>query len=509
MTAPKVSLRIGQNLWEAMRAHILQSDNDEHGGALLCGISTTNSGIRLLGARFLRAEDGVDYVPGTRGYRELTAAFIRKTISQARDEGLVCLLVHGHGDGYSVSFSETDIASHERGYPALLDISGQTVGALVLASEAIAGDIWHKDGSRAELEVAVIIGANILRLTPSPRAGLAVRPEDDRQAKLFGEVGQQLLRTARIGIVGAGGAGMLAVEMLSRLGVGELVVIDPEKVELSNLTRLPGAHPSDACRILTKPDRPDWIQRFGSRLSRHKVHVARRLARQAGQGTRVEAYPTDVRESPAVTALLDCDYIVLAADSATARHLINIISHQYLIPMIQVGVKIPIDKAGAVGDVFTAVRPVTPDGGCLRCAGLIDASRLARELLPDPLQRKLADYGTGQSAPSVITLNGMSVSEALTHVTFALTGLNTTCGAAHIRNHPRRVHKAVGVPSQYDCCPVCSGNGITALGDLRPLPLPRPTSTVSQPSTAVRIRRTLAWLATKSTPASRWSIPRD
>lgn len=502
MTAPKVSLRIGQNLWEEMRAHILQPDNDEHGGALLCGISTTNSGIRLLGAQFLRAEDGVDYVPGTRGYRELTAAFIRKTIVKARDEGLVCLLVHGHGDGYSVAFSETDNASHERGYPALRDISGQTVGALVLASGAIAGDIWHKDGFRAELDVAVIIGANILRLTPSPRAGLAVRPEDDRQAKLFGEVGQQLLRTTRIGIVGAGGAGMLAVEMLSRLGVGELVVIDPDKVELSNLTRLPGARPLDACRILTKPDRPEWIQRVGSRLSRHKVHVARRLARQAGQGTRVEAYPTDVRESPAATALLDCDYIVLAADSATARHLINIVSHQYLIPMIQVGVKIPVDKTGAVGDVFTAVRPVTPDGGCLRCAGLIDASRLAQELLPDPLQRRLADYGTGQAAPSVITLNGMSVSEALTYVTFSLTGLNTIDATTHIRNHPRRGYKAVGEPSRDSSCSVCGGTGITARGDLKNLPLPRSMSTAGQPSIVGRMRRILAWVA-KVKPISR------
>lgn len=478
MTA-NVSLRMGQRLWDAMRSHVLQPDRDEHGGALLCGISTTKSGTRLLGSRFLAATDGTEYVLGTKGYRELTAAFIRKAIVQARDEGLVCLLVHGHGEGYSVAFSQTDNASHERGYPALRDISGQTVGALVLASNAVAGDIWHRDGSRSELDVAVIIGANVVRLTPSLRRGVAIRAEDDRQARLFGEVGQDILRNARIGIVGVGGGGMLAVEMLSRLGVGELVVIDPDKVELSNLTRLPGAYPIDAWKILTKPGRPKWMQQVGSYLSRRKVYVARRLARHAGQGTRVEAYPVDVREASAVTALLDCEYIVLAADSAAARHLINIVSHQYLIPMIQVGVKVPVDKTGAVGDVFTAIRPVTPDGGCLRCAGLIDASQLARELTPDPLQRRLADYGTGQAAPSVITLNAMSVSEALTHITFAFTGLNSTGSVTHIRNHPRRTYKAVGEPLRDSTCLVCGDNGVTALGDLRPLPLPRPFSTTA------------------------------
>jgi molybdopterin/thiamine biosynthesis adenylyltransferase len=301
-----------------------------------------------------------------------------------------------------------------------------------------------------------------------------VRAEDDRQARLFGDIGQQILREARIGVVGAGGAGMLAVEMLSRLGIGELVVIDPDKVELTNLTRLPGAYRTDACAILTESGRPKWMRRLGAFVSRRKVSVASRLVRQAGQGTRVETYPVDVRDATAAAALIDCDYIVLAADSAAARHLLNIISHQYLIPMVQVGVKIPVDKYGTVGDLFTAVRTVTPDGGCLRCSGLIDGSQLALELTPDTRQRELADYGTGQAAPSVITLNAMSVSEALTHVTFALTGLNEAAPVTHIRNHPRRLNKSLGEPLRESGCSVCGQDGVMGLGDLRTLPLPRP-----------------------------------
>ena len=275
-----VGLRVGASLWGEVTTHIHQPDRDEHGGALLCGVAVDRAGKRrLLGRTFVPAVDGVDYVPGVRGYRQLTASFIRRVVLASRAEGLVCLLVHGHGRGDHVAFSATDLASHERGYPALLDIAGQSVGALVLASHAVAGDIWNTDGTRDDLDITTLVGSNITTVAPSPRqAPGTVRAEDDRQARLFGADGQQILRGARIGVVGAGGAGMLAIEMLSRLGVGGLVVIDPDTVELTNLNRLPGALRRDACAALTHPDRPAWLRALGRRLSRSKVALARRLA---------------------------------------------------------------------------------------------------------------------------------------------------------------------------------------------------------------------------------------
>ncbi|MCU1441663.1 MAG: UBA/ThiF-type binding protein [Rhodoglobus sp.] len=268
--------------------------------------------------------------------------------------------------------------------------------------------------------------------------------------------------------------GMLAVEWLSRLGVGELVVVDPDRVEPTNLTRLPGARSLDAMSILTNADFPEWMRTLGRKLSTHKVNVAKRIARQAGQGTKVSAHAVDARDQGAAEALASCDYIVLAADSAVARHLANIISHQYLIPMIQVGVKVPVDDAGKVGSVFAVWRPVTPDSGCLRCAELIDRSKLAVEADPNEQQRRAADYGTGQPAPSVISLNAIAVSHAITRVLFALTGLNEDLGPSHVRVYPRQqVQRAVS-PRKDPACPVCGDRGLIALGDLVPLPLPRP-----------------------------------
>jgi hypothetical protein len=365
------------------------------------------------------------------------------------------------------------MASHERGYPSLLDIAGQSVGALVLASNAVAGDIWNTDGSRDTLDVAVVVGGNVTRLTPSPTTETpTIRPEDDRQARLFGAAGQSILRHSRIGVVGAGGAGMLAVEMLSRLGAGELIVIDPDKVELTNLNRLPGALRRDACAPLTHPARPAWMRRLGSALSIHKVSLAKRLARRAAQGTRVTAFPTNVTDLDAIAGLIECDYILLAADSPTARHLVNVIAHQYLIPIIQVGAKVNVDAVGDIGRVFSVVRPITPDFGCFRCAGLIDYTKLAIESLPER-ERKQADYGTGEPAPSVMMLNGVAVSHALTHLVLALTGLRTDEHSDYLLYDARTAATKPTEPYQDSDCTVCGPRGVTGMGDLKPLPLPR------------------------------------
>jgi hypothetical protein len=214
------------------------------------------------------------------------------------------------------------------------------------------------------------------------------------------------------------------------------------------------------------------MRRIGRRLSRHKVALARRLARRAGQGTRVAAFPTNVTDAKAAAALTACDYVVLAADTATARHLVNVIAHQYLIPFIQVGAKVNVDSTGHVGRVFSVIRPVTPDSGCLKCAGLIDPAKLALEALPDR-QRHDADYGTGEHAPSVITLNGVAVSGALTHLVLSLTGLRAEENDDFILHDARTDVTTRTEPYRNPSCSVCGASGLVGLGDLRPLPLPR------------------------------------
>ena len=81
-----------------------------------------------------------------------TGCFARSSFETAHlpcaDENLGYLAVHNHGGDTSVGFSSVDLASHESGYPALLQLIGGPVGALVFARRAVAGDLWLPDGTR-------------------------------------------------------------------------------------------------------------------------------------------------------------------------------------------------------------------------------------------------------------------------------------------------------------------------------------------------------------------------
>lgn len=72
-----------------------------------------------------------------------------------------------------------------------------------------------------------------------------------------------------------------------------------------------------------------------------------------------------------------CDWIFLAADSHSARHRVDAVVHEFLIPATQVGVKIPVSPNGEVGQIHTATRLVFPGVGCMWCNGLIDPTELA------------------------------------------------------------------------------------------------------------------------------------
>ena len=61
----------------------------------------------------------------------------------------------------------------------------------------------------------------------------------DRQIRVpqIGLMGQEKLAHSRILIVGCGALGTYAAEQLARTGVNHLLLIDPDKVEESNLQR--------------------------------------------------------------------------------------------------------------------------------------------------------------------------------------------------------------------------------------------------------------------------------
>ncbi len=452
-------------------AHLFPGDGDEHGAALLCGSVTTSSGTRLLLRELVLADDGRDYVPGTRGYRHLTGEFVSTQIRRAKDHRLVYLAVHNHGGTDTVGFSRPDLDSHERAYPTLLGLARLAVGALVCAERAVAGDIWFPDGSRVALDRVDVVGSRHESLTPTKQPSSARTDERfRRQALLFGADGQALLAKTRVVVVGAGGVGMLLVQCLARLGVGHITVVDPDRVDPTNLPRLPEATRLDAMEFLDSESFPRWIRTLARRLAAPKVRVARRVARRANAKVTLVSIRGNIADDHIATLAQDADYIFLAADTMLARDVVNQLAYQYLVPTYQVGSKVLVDPAsGSVTDAFAVVRHVGLEPGCLRCAGLIDPVRLSEEAVGDPEQVRRQRYidDPDIEAPSVITLNALGSGFAANDFMLSAVGLGGAEPAHRVfRNRPvgrDGAHVTIVEPSPQPGCPACSTEPYSAL----------------------------------------------
>ena len=473
------SLRMSQALYQDLHAHLFPGDGNEHGAVIEAGLATINTCQVLLARRLWKARDGIDWLPGTRGYRRLPAAYVTERVRGCRAEKVVYLAVHNHGGRSSVGFSGVDLNTHERGFPALLDVMGGIpVGALVFAEDAVAGDIWTADGHRHALRDAIVVGPSRRRLTPAPsERKTATNARFDRQVRLFGQRGQTILSRTRVAIIGVGGVGILLAEYLGRLGVGEFVVIDPDHVDPTNLPRMVDATGRDAMTWLVAPERPEWMRSLGQRLATPKVRLAGRIIRKANKRARVLAFRTYMEDSAALAAIKACDYMFLAADSHRARLLFNALVHQYLIPGVQLGSRIRSDqKTGAVEHVHTATRWVLPETGCLVCNAQINPARLQEESVSAAMRRqqKYTDE-PDVASPSVITLNAMTASQAANDFLFYITGLaQPDAFTGYVRSHPlsRRVGEMVS-PRKDEQCPECglTSEGRFARGDAATLPL--------------------------------------
>lgn len=440
----KCRLRIARKDFDTVTTHLFPGDKDEHGAVLLAGVSQAEGQLTLHVREVHLAEEGIDYVRGKIGYRALTPKFIHRLTTRARDERLAYLAVHNHGSDREVGFSSIDFDSHERGYPALLQIArGMPVGALVFGRRSIQADIWLPDSTRLDLDHAVVVGNTIQRITPSPKRERADRAGTyDRQIRMFGKVGQAELAHCCVGIIGLGGIGSIVAEYLARLGVGQFCLVDGDRVEKSNLSRIVGASASDALHGVTK------------------VKVAQRLILQGNDHANIHLVTDDVAKASTAKALISCDYLFLAADSMRARLVFNALVHQYLIPGVQLGAKIRSDSAGTLVEVMSANRPVRPGHGCLWCNQLIDQNQLAKEAKTDE-ERKAQAYGVEEPNPSVISLNAISASHAVNDFLLDYLGLRPERGTLYYEHfHLLKGKQTLVEPRRDGECSECSQTGL-------------------------------------------------
>jgi len=459
---------ITQADYDALHGHLLRADHDEHAAFLYAGSMATASGPRLMVRRVVPVRDE-DFGPSDQGaYRQVSSRAVTRAAIECDAQGLCLMWAHSHpGSGDRAGFSDDDRRSHARAHPHLIDIThGRPVGSLVLGERSVAGELWTEHAPPQELASLRVVGPHLQTIRPAPLDGVKTIPERfARQVLLFGRHGQALLRGMTVGVAGAGGGGSLIVQALAHLGVGRIIVVDFDHVSTSNLSRIVGSTPSDAAR------------------HRLKVHVLRDLIRRIDSSITFDAVIGDITYSADARRLAEVDFLFSATDTYFARYAFNALVHQYLIPGIQVGAKVHANpESGEVELVFAAERPLSLQGPCLECAGLIPPEALQREQL-SPDERRAQQYvgapaGANADAledPSVITLNSISTAIATTDFMFMATGLltaNAEMGQRIYYPQQRDLHTRAASPRPG--CRWCDHTAVAssfARGDLWDLPL--------------------------------------
>ena len=133
----------------------------------------------------------------------------------------------------------------------------------------------------------------------------------------IGIVGQKKLHNATVALVGMGGLGCPVSQSLIASGIGKLIIIDGDKVELSNLHRQPLYGVEDIGRL--------------------KVQVAKKKLMQLNESAIVEPIEEFLDENNGINFLSDAAIIIDATDNIQTRQLIDRLSKKLEVPMVYGG----------------------------------------------------------------------------------------------------------------------------------------------------------------------------
>jgi molybdopterin/thiamine biosynthesis adenylyltransferase len=226
--------------------------------------------------------------------------------------------------------------------------------------------------------------------------------------------GQVRLLASRVLVVGLGGLGCPAAIYLATSGVGHITLVDPDRVELSNLQRQI-AHTSD-------------------RVGQDKVASAAEMLRALNPDVAIEQHNLRLDEAALLAAAERADVVVDATDNLEARYAINRACHRTRTPLV-VGAVIRVE--GQVS-VYPFARDDDP---CFAC------------LYHDVAEPPATCAETGVLAPVAGIIGCIQATETIK----LLVGFGETLGGRLLLVDGRSMSFETISLLKNPSCPVCSG----------------------------------------------------
>ena len=310
------------------------------------------------------------------GNASFQPGYLARAVRLAREQDAGLAFMHSHpGPGWQgMSSADVEAERDVLAYPA--GATGLPLVGLTIGSDGYwSARVWERAGGRMVrhwCERTTVIGPASRRVdfnedvSPAPRRREILR----RTFDTWGRASQEDISRLRVGIVGLGSVGCIVAEAMARIGVAQVTLIDPDRVEEHNLDRLLYGTLSD--------------------LGKLKVDLAAQAIRRNSTAERVEvaSLPLSVHDSAAYLAALDCDVLFSCVDRPVARDVLNYIAQAHLVPVIDGGVAVQVDRtADRLFAAHWRAHIVTPYHQCLRCSKQYNSSMVVMELdgsLDDP-----------------------------------------------------------------------------------------------------------------------------
>jgi hypothetical protein len=280
-------------------------------------------------------------------------------------------------------------------------LAGRAYGAGVYAAGRVHVEHWKRtvDGlSHGTFRSVTVLGDHLRLVNAAVVRG---RDRLARQTAILGDVGSDTLARLRVAVVGAGGTGSHTGSGLVHLGVTDLLVLDDDHVEETNLNRLVTAGHAD--------------------IGAPKNMVARRRMREIDPAVQVTGLPalTPTGRHP---ELDDVDLIIGCVDHDGPRDRLNRIAIETATPYIDIATG--IDLTTCPPHIGGRIVLVTPGGACLHCLGELDPAEVGRWAKTDEQQTldRAHGYGTTRPDPAVVHLNGIAVYAAIAELVAWIAG---------------------------------------------------------------------------------------